>query len=108
MPFDRDQAPASLARQALVNWQEFKIKTFNLALHDPALTQVQAELFTTPITVPTLYFHGARDGCIGVELTNDMDSLFAGGLRKVILADAGHFVHQEKPDEVNRHILDFL
>jgi pimeloyl-ACP methyl ester carboxylesterase len=81
---------------------------FNPALHDPALVEIQAALFTEPIAVPTLYVHGAKDGCIGVELTNAMDSFFAAGLHKVILQDAGHFVHQEKPAEVNRHILEFL
>jgi pimeloyl-ACP methyl ester carboxylesterase len=26
----------------------------------------------------------------------------------VIVEDAGHFVHQERPDEINRLILEFL
>jgi pimeloyl-ACP methyl ester carboxylesterase len=81
---------------------------FNPALHDPALAKVQAELFTTPISVPTLYLHGAKDGCIGVELVKEMDAMFASGLHKVIVPDAGHFVHQEAAEDVNRHILRFV
>ena len=81
---------------------------FNTSLHDPALAGIQAELFAPPITVPTLYMHGALDGCIGAELTDGMDALFAAGLRKVILPGAGHFVHQEQPAEVNQRILEFL
>jgi len=81
---------------------------FNPALHDPALTSAQAELFTKPIVVPTLYFHGANDGCIGAELVNDMDGMFVGGLKKIVLPDVGHFVHQEAADTVNREILKWL
>ena len=73
----------------------------------PGLAGIQSTLFTTPITVPTLYFHGQHDGCIGVELVDDMDPYFAGGLEKVILP-VGHFVQQEAPDEVNRHLLRVL
>ena len=60
------------------------------------------------IQVPALYIHGREDGCIGVELVDGMEASFANGLRTVIIEGAGHFVHQEKPDEVNRVILDFL
>jgi pimeloyl-ACP methyl ester carboxylesterase len=81
---------------------------FNTGLHDPKLTTLQAALFTVPIGVSTLYFHGARDGCIGVELAREMDGMFAAGLRKVILDGAGHFIHQELPDKVNEEVLAFL
>ncbi|MEC7768746.1 MAG: alpha/beta hydrolase, partial [Acidobacteriota bacterium] len=60
------------------------------------------------IQVPTLYIHGREDGCIGVELADGMEAFLDNGLRKVIFEGAGHFVHQEKPDEVNRVILEFL
>jgi len=61
-----------------------------------------------PIRVPTLYFHGARDGAVGAELTANVDGAYAGGLEKQALEGAGHFVHQEKAAEVNRLILAFL
>ena len=60
------------------------------------------------IRVPALYIHGREDGCIGVELTAGMEAFFDNGLQKVIVDGAGHFVHQEKPGEVNRLILQFL
>jgi len=65
-------------------------------------------LHSLPIQVPTLFFHGAKDGCIGAELAEGMESMFTGGLRKVIVPGAGHFVHQEKSDEVNRVLVEFL
>ncbi len=37
-----------------------------------------------------------------------MESHFTKGLHKVIVPGAGHFVHQEKPDEVNRVLVEFL
>lgn len=61
-----------------------------------------------PIYVPTLYIHGQKDGCIGIELMEGNEALFPEGIQKVIIPEAGHFVQQEKPDEVNRLILDFL
>jgi pimeloyl-ACP methyl ester carboxylesterase len=81
---------------------------FNPAQQDPALAEFQAQMAVSPITVPTLVFHGARDGCIGVELLDGMEALFTGGLKKAVLPDAGHFLHQERHDEVNRILLDFL
>ena len=57
---------------------------------------------------PTLYLHGATDGCIGWELAEGMEDHFTAGLEKVLVEGAGHFLHQEKPELVNQKILDFL
>jgi pimeloyl-ACP methyl ester carboxylesterase len=57
---------------------------------------------------PTLYLHGERDGCIGIELVRDVIDHLAPGSRAEFIADAGHFLHLEKPAEVNRLIADFL
>ncbi len=43
-----------------------------------------------------------------MELLEGMDEAFCGGLVKAIIEDAGHFVHREKPDEVNARVLRFL
>jgi pimeloyl-ACP methyl ester carboxylesterase len=79
--------------------------TFNPPPNAPGLAEVAAPV---PIKVPTLYLHGRNDGCIGVELAAGMEAFFEQGLRQEILDHAGHFVHQERPDEVNRLILEFL
>lgn len=57
--------------------------------------------------MPTLYIHGAHDGCIGIETTEGMEKTFTEKIEKKIL-DGGHFVHQEKPEEVNHFIEKFL
>lgn len=82
--------------------------TLNPANQDPALSDVQQRVAMSPITVPTLVFHGVRDGCMGVELLEGMEVLFPNGLRNVVVNGAGHFVHQEQPDAVNRALIDFL
>jgi pimeloyl-ACP methyl ester carboxylesterase len=82
--------------------------TLNPAHHVSALESIQNRLFADPIQVPTLYFHGEKDGCIGVELSEGMEGLFPQGLQKAVIPGAGHFVHQEKPDQVNRILLEFL
>ena len=82
--------------------------TLNPGSQVPALQDVQRRLFADPVPVPALYLHGERDGCIGVELTEGIEPLFTKGVRKRVIAGAGHFVHQEKPQEVNRLLLEFL
>jgi pimeloyl-ACP methyl ester carboxylesterase len=57
---------------------------------------------------PTLYLHGARDGCIRVELARGAERLLAPSSRMIVIDDAGHFLHLEKPGEVNDHILSWL
>jgi pimeloyl-ACP methyl ester carboxylesterase len=81
--------------------------TFNPSDDDPDLAIIY-ERYGGPILVPSLYLHGANDGGIGVEVTEGMEEQFPRGLEKHIMSGAGHFVHQEKAEEVNRLILSFL
>jgi pimeloyl-ACP methyl ester carboxylesterase len=57
---------------------------------------------------PTLYLHGAADGCIRVELARRAETLLAPFSRMIVIEDAGHFLHLEKPSEVNGHILTWV
>ena len=65
-------------------------------------------LSAQPIVVPTLYLHGERDGCIGPEITRGQDAHFSALFEQTILAEAGHFVHLERPAEVNAAIVDWF
>jgi len=58
--------------------------------------------------LPTLYLHGSADGCIRVELARRAESLLAPSSRMIVIEDAGHFLHVEKPGEVNNHILAWV
>ena len=57
---------------------------------------------------PTLYLHGAADGCIGAEVARGAEALLAPSSRMIVVEDAGHFLHLEKPAEVNEHILAWV
>lgn len=57
---------------------------------------------------PTLYLHGSSDGCIGVELAGRAEQLLAPGSRMIVVEGAGHFLHLEKPHEVNERILSWV
>ena len=61
-----------------------------------------------PISVPALYLHGADDGCLGAYLSDGMETQFTAGFRRVLVENAGHFLHLEQPDVVGEAILDFL
>jgi pimeloyl-ACP methyl ester carboxylesterase len=83
-------------------------ETLNPANQHAELAEVQMRIGLEPIGVRTLYFHGARDGCVGTELLEGMQELFPQGLETVVVPNAGHFVHQERPDVVNPKLLEFL
>jgi pimeloyl-ACP methyl ester carboxylesterase len=57
---------------------------------------------------PTLYLHGARDGCIGVDLVRGAERLLAPSSRMIVIDKAGHFLHLEEPGQVNDHILSWV
>jgi len=60
--------------------------------------------------MPTLYFHGLRDGCVAItpELAKEIPACFGPGSRVELIPDAGHFLLVEKPDLVNPQIVEFL
>tara|TARA_R110002096_G_scaffold350395_2_gene543518 strand:+ start:103044 stop:103973 length:930 start_codon:yes stop_codon:yes gene_type:complete len=62
------------------------------------------------IETPTLAITGARDGCMDTSLYEDSMHAndFPGGLRIERIAGAGHFPHQERPEEVNRLLIEWF
>ena len=77
-----------------------------------ALTSWQALARSRPIfgkiRVPAIHVHGEADGCIGVGTAEGADRFYANGYALRRLAGAGHFLAQEKPDEVARIVIDFF
>lgn len=67
-------------------------------------------LLTSRINVPTLALAGENDGCMDARLYQHLmqSQDFDQGLSVHELANAGHFLHREKPLEVNAILLDWL
>ena len=80
--------------------------TFQSGLQSERLNNLQMT-FTDKFKMPALYLHGKNDGCIAAELSAGMEDSFEN-LKKLELDDCGHFLHLEKPKEINQIILDFL
>lgn len=57
---------------------------------------------------PTLYLHGSTDGAFGLDGVQDAAAELAEGSQVQIVDGAGHFLHLEQPDRVNRLILDWI
>ncbi|MHB8467395.1 MAG: alpha/beta fold hydrolase [Acidimicrobiales bacterium] len=57
---------------------------------------------------PTLYLHGDQDGCMAVDLATDAEAFLSPGSKAEVVTGTGHFLHVEKPDEVNRMIGDWV
>jgi pimeloyl-ACP methyl ester carboxylesterase len=60
------------------------------------------------IAVPTLYLHGARDGCIGPEVGVGAERFFTAGYRREVVPDVGHFVAAEAPMAIAARIAAWL
>ena len=82
---------------------------FNPLKHDRRLAAVEAA-GSGWVNVPTLYLHGADDGCIGADMVDadELKNLFPGGVEVEVLSGLGHFLHLEDPAKVNGRIVEFL
>jgi len=68
---------------------------------------VRAEGVADQVTVPSLMVMAEKDAVLPPSAADGMEA-FAPDLEKVLIEDSGHWTQQEKPDEVNRVILDWL
>jgi len=82
--------------------------TMNPANRDPALATLQEKVTATRTPVPALALHGTKDRPGRLAAFESMDQFFAAGLEKVVLPGTGHFLHLERPAEVNAKIVEFL
>ncbi|XP_028404607.1 epoxide hydrolase 4-like [Dendronephthya gigantea] len=59
------------------------------------------------ISMPTLVVWGDKDKALDISLLNDLDH-YVKNLTVRIVEGATHWVQQDKPDVVNRHVREFL
>ncbi len=64
--------------------------------------------WTEPPRLPTLYLHGAEDGCMTADFARFVRPALPDGSDVAVIAGAGHFLQLERPDEVGRRIVEFL
>jgi pimeloyl-ACP methyl ester carboxylesterase len=76
-------------------------------LQVPELADEQAAALL-PTPRPTLYLHGRDDQCMLLSSMGSPLDFMAEGSQVEVVDDTGHFLHVERPDVVNRAILDFL
>jgi pimeloyl-ACP methyl ester carboxylesterase len=74
---------------------------------DPALADLQTAAGQCP-PQPVLYLHGTTDGCIGPEVAEHANDALPERVRVHEVDFAGHFLHLEQPEEVNRLVIEFV
>jgi pimeloyl-ACP methyl ester carboxylesterase len=74
--------------------------------------ELTAALQGAKINQPSLFLAGSQDGVvtglIGSRAIAELDKVLTDLKVKIILDGAGHWVQQERPDEVNAALIDFL
>jgi pimeloyl-ACP methyl ester carboxylesterase len=66
------------------------------------------ELAGAKISVPCLFIGGSADPVLSFTRRDRAAQVITGPYREVMIDGAGHWLQQERPDEVSAHLLDFL
>jgi pimeloyl-ACP methyl ester carboxylesterase len=69
---------------------------------------LDADLETPVVRVPSTIVHGAQDGCIRPVTYEGIERWFEAGLRRRLLPAAGHWPHLEAPEEALEIVLEAL
>ena len=70
--------------------------------------QTTAELDGAKIAVPSLFIGGTADPVLAFTRTDRASEVISGPHHQVMIDGAGHWLQQERPDEVNAALLEFL
>ncbi|MBS9533192.1 alpha/beta hydrolase [Mycobacterium sp. M1] len=81
-----------------LNWYRNLDRNWEILAHPVAAT----------IDVPALFIGGTADPVLGFTRRDRARELAVGPYREVMLDGAGHWLQQERPDEVNAALLEFL
>ncbi|MEE6164163.1 MULTISPECIES: alpha/beta fold hydrolase [unclassified Mycolicibacterium] len=81
-----------------LNWYRNFDRNWELTENTPAPT----------ITAPTLFVAGTADPVLGFTPRDRVRDVVTGDYREVLIEGAGHWLQQERPDEINAVLLEFL
>lgn len=70
--------------------------------------ETTAAIADTTTDVPALFLAGSADPVLGFTRRDRATEVVTGPYREVLIDGAGHWLQQERPDEVNAALLDFL
>lgn len=73
----------------------------------PRYADLHQHWLSAPV-LPTLYLHGADDGCASADYTQWVERVLPEGSRAQIVERAGHFMQLDTPLAVAGYILDFV
>lgn len=83
---------------APLNWYRCFDLNWELTATTPAAT----------IAVPSLFVGGAADPTLAYTPRHRVHDVVSGDYAEVMIDDAGHWLMEQKPDEVNKVLLEFL
>ena len=81
-----------------LNWYRNFERNWHIMADPPAQT----------ITAPSLFVGGTDDPVLNFTKTNRAREVVVGPYREVMLDGAGHWIQQERPEEINAELLRFL
>jgi hypothetical protein len=62
----------------------------------------------TPVEAPTLQLHGALDPCVLPRTALGSGRYVAAGYRWRLIEGAGHFPHEERPEQFDSELISWL
>jgi pimeloyl-ACP methyl ester carboxylesterase len=98
---DLDHYVAEFSRTGFtgaLNWYRNYERNWDITAHPAAET----------ISVPALFVGGTDDPVLTFTKTDRAREVVKGPYRQVMLDGAGHWIQQERPDEINAELLAFL
>lgn len=81
-----------------LNWYRNLDRNWEILADPPAAT----------IDVPAMFIAGSYDPVLGFMRHDRAAEVVTGRYREVLIDGAGHWLQQERPDEINEVVLDFL
>ena len=99
-----DSLPTSEHRTAVLGYYRATLRPTRPAERYRSMQKAM----TAEARTPTLYLHGADDGCMQAGFAGRAGAVLPAGSDVRVVAAAGHFLHLEQPEVVGDLIVEFL